>query len=128
MASDTFVPLAEERHVSLTTYRRSGRPVPTALWFVLHEGALYARTLAHSGKVKRLRNRPDVEVAACTASGAITGPAIEASARILADSDPLVAVADQLLDERYGEARRSLTRARDESLDPVAYIEIRPRQ
>ena len=41
-----FAQLAAEDHVSLATYRRSGVAVPTAVWFVLYDGALYARTLA----------------------------------------------------------------------------------
>jgi len=39
-----FASLDGEDHVSLATFRRSGEAVPTALWFGLHEGALYARS------------------------------------------------------------------------------------
>jgi hypothetical protein len=31
-----------------------------------------------TGKAKRIRNNPDVTLAACTARGAVTGPAVRA--------------------------------------------------
>ncbi len=120
-----FAALEGEDHASLATFRRSGKAVPTAVWFALHEGALYARTLADAGKVKRIRNRADVTLAACRSDGAVTGPALDGVARVLADGDPLAAVADALLDEKYGERRRRLARARARDVRMV-YIEVRP--
>lgn len=120
-----FAALEGEDHASLTTFRRSGEAAPTAVWFALHEGALYARTLAAAGKVKRVLNRADVTVAACRSDGTATGPALDGVARVLADGDPLCAVADALLDKKYGERRRRLTRARAPDVRMV-YIEVRP--
>jgi PPOX class probable F420-dependent enzyme len=40
----------------LVTFRRSGEPVPTPVWFGLHEGRVYVESLADAGKVKRLRH------------------------------------------------------------------------
>jgi len=65
---------AGEKYVSVTTYRRSGAGVPTALWFAMDGDALVVWTPTASGKVKRLRNRADVTVAPCTFRGATTGP------------------------------------------------------
>ena len=120
-----FAGLEGEDHVSLATFRRDGRPVPTAVWFAIHEGALYARSQAAAGKMKRIRNHGDVQIAICDSAGVVSGPWIDGSARILEDSDPLVATADALLDEKYGERRRALARSRAPDVR-LAWIEVRP--
>ncbi len=120
-----FAGLEGEDHVSLATFRRSGEAVPTALWFALHDGALYARSLAAAGKMKRIRNGSGVRIASCDAAGVVGGPWIDGEARILEDSDPLAATADALLDEKYGERRRALARSRAPGVR-MAWIEIRP--
>ncbi len=120
-----FAGLEDEDHVSLATFRRSGEAVPTAVWFALHEGALYARSQAAAGKMKRIRNRGDVQIAICDAAGVVSGPWLAGTARILEDSDPLVATADALLDEKYGERRRALARSRAPDVR-LAWIEVRP--
>ena len=120
-----FAGLEGEDHVSLATYRRSGQAVPTALWFALHDGALYARSLAAAGKMKRIRNGSAVRVAICDAAGVVSSTWIDGEARILEDSDPLVATADALLDEKYGERRRALARSRAPGVR-MAWIEVRP--
>ena len=120
-----FAGLEDEDHVSLATFRRSGEAVPTALWFGLHEGALYARSQAAAGKMKRVRNRGEVQVAICDAAGNVSGPWTDGTARILEDSDPRVATADALLDEKYGERRRALARSRAADVR-LAWIEVRP--
>lgn len=120
-----FASLEGEDHVSLATFRRSGEAVPTAVWFGLHEGALYARSQAAAGKMKRIRNRGDVQIAICDPAGVVSGPWLAGTARILEDSDPLVATADALLDEKYGERRRTLARSRAPDVR-LAWIEVRP--
>lgn len=58
----TLVALARHRYVSLTTFRRSGEPVSTPVWVAEHDGALVVTTPSGSGKVKRLRRDPRVEL------------------------------------------------------------------
>ncbi len=43
-------------YMSLTTFRKSGNPVVTPVWFVEEEGKICVWTQLHSGKMKRLRN------------------------------------------------------------------------
>lgn len=50
--------LGRERYVSLATFRRDGRAVPTPVWVAEHAGRLYVFTEGTAGKVKRLRNDP----------------------------------------------------------------------
>lgn len=62
------------RFVCLSTAQRDGTAVPTPLGPVWQSGRLFFYTPAASGKIKRIRNDPVVQVAACTRSGVITGP------------------------------------------------------
>jgi uncharacterized protein len=76
-------PFRDAKAVSLTTFRRDGRPVPTAVWFYIDGDRLFTTTHAGSGKVKRLAHTSEIEVAVCSQSGKVTGPVHRGSARIL---------------------------------------------
>lgn len=78
-----FAPLSSATCVVLTTFRRDGTPVPTPVHLVVSGAVAYFRTWDVSGKAKRLRHTPDVEVATSTIRGRPTGPAIRATARLL---------------------------------------------
>jgi PPOX class probable F420-dependent enzyme len=81
--------LGSERYISITTFRRDGTPVATPVWVVAAAGRLYVWTGSGTGKARRIRNNPDVTLAACTARGAVTGPAVSARAVIVpADQRP----------------------------------------
>ncbi len=79
--------LAAEQFVSLTTFRRDGTPVGTALWIVGDGDHLYVWTGSGTGKVKRVRNNPAVTVAPATRRGQPTGPAVPAKATVVAMHD-----------------------------------------
>lgn len=74
--------LADGKYVLLTTFRKSGAPVATALWVVPDGDGAAAWTSGDSGKVKRLRHQPRATLAPCTLRGVPTGPAIEVSVEI----------------------------------------------
>ncbi len=80
-----FSYLEGESYINLTTFRKSGEPVSTPLWFALHEGRLYATTEPDSGKMKRIRNNPSVLLAPCNAWGKEKGPRVEGLARSVED-------------------------------------------
>jgi PPOX class probable F420-dependent enzyme len=73
--------------VRLTTYRRDGTPVGTAVNVAADGDRVYFRTYAESGKFKRLRRNARVEVAPSTPTGRATGPSIPAVAQILHGAD-----------------------------------------
>jgi PPOX class probable F420-dependent enzyme len=76
--------LAAERYVSLTTVRRDGTPVSTAVWAAPDDaGHLLVWTGSESGKVKRLRHTAEVTVAPCDGRGRVTGEAVVGRARLL---------------------------------------------
>ncbi|WP_330230085.1 PPOX class F420-dependent oxidoreductase [Nocardia sp. NBC_00508] len=78
--------VAAADYVLLTTFRKDGTPVGTAVWAVSENGKLYVWTVTDSWKVKRLRRNPAVTVQPCGATGKPHGEVVEATARIL-DAD-----------------------------------------
>ena len=86
--------------LNLTTFRKSGAPVVTTVWFALDAGKLYIWTALQSGKVKRIRNNPLVSVAPSSHMGKARGPAIEAVARILDPSEQ--ETPERLMNSKYG--------------------------
>jgi PPOX class probable F420-dependent enzyme len=97
---DAFTNLRGHQFMSLTTFRKNGEPVPTPVWFAQVEDRLYVMTEPTSGKMKRIRNNAQVEVAPCKASGDVLGPSAEAMARILSDAEGVAA--DRALSRKYG--------------------------
>jgi len=81
--------IAKGKHVSLTTYRRNGQAVPTPVGSLVHEGTLYVLTPPDTGKVKRIRNNPQVTIAPCDMRGTVPtdAPAVRATARLLNTPD-----------------------------------------
>lgn len=81
-----FMPIPAEIHdqkyISLTTFRRSGMPVRTPVWFAELYDKLYVMTRNDSGKYKRIRNNGTVRIAACTVRGRMIGPEFAGKARI----------------------------------------------
>ena len=72
-----------QKYISLTTFRKNGQAVATPVWFGEENEKLFVMTRSISGKYKRVRNNPQVRVAACTIRGTVTGPEFAATARIL---------------------------------------------
>jgi uncharacterized protein len=55
-AEPAFAALRGQSFMRLTTYRKSGEPVATPVWFAEEGEKLYVTTDRISGKVKRLRH------------------------------------------------------------------------
>ena len=87
MVAPALEPFVRQWAVLLTTYRRDGRPVGTPVSIAVDGDRAFVRTWETSGKFKRIRNNPEVEVAPSTALGRPTGPAIRARARVLKDDE-----------------------------------------
>jgi PPOX class probable F420-dependent enzyme len=121
--------LADERYVSITTFRRDGTPVSTPVWVVSDDPhRLLVATGAGTWKIKRIKKDPHVRVAGCSARGKVHGEAVDGVARLV-DERPLVR---HLQHEKYGWQMRLIEagsnlwlrvtrRARPEE----AFIEIR---
>jgi PPOX class probable F420-dependent enzyme len=65
--------LARVRYLSLTTFRRDGKPVATPVWVARQRDELVVYTARSSDKVKRLRNNNRVLLAPCGMRGRVSG-------------------------------------------------------
>jgi uncharacterized protein len=123
--------LAQEKYLSITTYRRDGSPASTPVWFVIDEGRLLVWTSATSWKAKRLRRDSRVRVAACDFRGNVHGDPVDATAHFLSEAEG--ERVQRLLVAKYPIARRSLAwftalvrKARRAPRKRAAYLEIVP--
>ncbi|MFM8415984.1 MAG: PPOX class F420-dependent oxidoreductase, partial [Actinomycetota bacterium] len=62
----------KEKYVSLVTFRRDGRAVPTPVWFAAVGDEFGVITETNVGKVKRIRNNPRVTVQVCDVGGKLS--------------------------------------------------------
>lgn len=79
--------LRGHRFVALTTFRKTGVPVVTPVWFVLQSDGVLVFTGRTSGRVKRLRNNPQVEFSPSDFRGKSLGPAISGIARFVPENE-----------------------------------------
>ena len=121
---DGFAALQGHKYCLLTTFRRSGEPVPTPVWFGSADGCVYVRTEAASPKVKRIRSNPRVLVGPCGARGRPLGPMGEGRARVLSRSEE--ARAEAALEANYGLGRKLYEGAGTAMGVDLVYIEISP--
>jgi uncharacterized protein len=80
-------PLKDTWAAALTTYKRDGTPVRTAINIAVEGEKAYFRTPGRTWKAKRLRNNPEVEIAPSDNRGNPTGPATKATARLLSGDE-----------------------------------------
>lgn len=99
--SHPFAALDGEQFLLLTTYRKTGEAAPTPVWFAERDGRIYITTGSAAGKLKRIRNNPEVVVAPSDRVGAMLGPAFPARAREATLDER--ATAEAALSAKYGE-------------------------
>jgi len=104
MGANSATQFAKHKYLSVETYRKSGQPVATPVWFAERAGTLYMYSLADAGKVKRIRSNPKVRIVPCDMRGTPRGQWVEAKARIL-DGQAEV-LAHTLLTDKYGWMKR----------------------
>lgn len=82
---------ADEKYVSLTTFKRDGTPRPTPIWIVGHDGGrLAAFTEPDQWKVKRARSNPRVELRPCDKKGLVPPDAPTATGTVEVSTDRAV--------------------------------------
>ena len=96
------MPLSEEKHISLRTFRKTGASVDTPVWFsTTDESTHYVFSAANAGKVKRLRNSPKAQIATCDFKGGSVGTWLDCSAQLVDDPDELDCAQKQFI-KKYG--------------------------
>lgn len=96
-----------KKYLNLETFRRNGAAMRTPVWFVRDGDLLYVRTIANSGKVKRARNNPQVNIAPCRVEGTVTGDWVPALAREVGGEE-IDRKVDRLLDRKYGLIKKAM--------------------
>jgi uncharacterized protein len=83
----SFTNLGQNPFIALTTYRKNGAPVMTPVWFVQQGSRLFVWTAADSGKAKRLKNNPYVQLGPSNHSGRLLGAVQKGLAYFVAKTD-----------------------------------------
>ncbi len=104
--NDKLAQFANQNYLNMESYRKSGEAIRTPLWFVQDGDVLYFYTVAHSFKVKRLKNNPRIRIAPCDMRGNLKGDWVDATARVLDTAE--ASHADNLLNQKYGLLKRTL--------------------
>lgn len=126
MAEASFEHLDGQRFMSLTTFQKTGKAVPTPVWFAMVDGKLYITTQENAGKVRHILHTPRVLVAPSKVNGEEIGPAVEAEARVLPAAE--YAGAETALRKKYGIQWWMFVGMRMFRREPVdrTYLEITP--
>ncbi|MEW2328210.1 PPOX class F420-dependent oxidoreductase [Micromonospora chersina] len=82
-----WAPLVRQKTVVLTTFKRDGTPVPTAVSVAVAGERAYVRSFEKAWKTRRIRNNPHVTLVPSTALGKPTGEAVNAVARRLTGAE-----------------------------------------
>lgn len=106
MTSEKLAQFAGQKYLSLESYRRTGQPVRTPVWFAEDGSVFYFYTEAESFKVKRIRNNSRVRVAPCDVRGNVKGEWVEGTAQILDEAG--ARHTHQLLNRKYGLIKRAM--------------------
>ena len=118
-------PFVRQWAVLLTTYKRDGTPVGTAVSIVVEGDHAYFRTWDTAWKFRRILNDPRVEFAPCTALGRPTGPVVKARARVLEGEES--AHAGRLLVRKYPVSHGFLVPlAHRLRVNKTVHLELRP--
>ena len=93
----------QEHYINLSTRKRDGTFVQTPVWFAQEEKTndYYIYSFKNAGKVKRIRNVPDIKVATCNFSGKLKGDWIDARADLIDESE-IIKFAYSILKSKYG--------------------------
>ena len=101
--------LANEKYLSLVTYRKNGDPVATPVWVAGIGNELGVITEESAGKVKRIRNNPRVTLTPCDVKGKVLPGATTsaATARLVFGNDAVRV--DRAIRKKYGLAYRAIS-------------------
>lgn len=103
--------LGRHQYVQLTTFRRSGAPVPSPVWIAPDGEDLLVVTVDGTGKTKRLAHTARVELRPCDVRGTVAddAPRYAATATVHRDAASVARV-KRALGAKYGWWYRALTR------------------
>jgi PPOX class probable F420-dependent enzyme len=122
-----FASLAGHKYALLITYRKDGQGVPSPVWFGRDEqDRVYFDTEEAAGKVKRMRNNPEVRLAPCDLRGKPLGSPAVGIAHVL---DPAESEhAERTIAANYGIGRRLYSGMSARLPVSTVYVEVQPKR
>ena len=84
---NSLTQLKDGKHISIKTFRKNGEGASAPVWFLEDKDKFYICTGGTTYKVKRIRNNPEVQIAASDENGNLKGEYFEGNARILAKDE-----------------------------------------
>jgi PPOX class probable F420-dependent enzyme len=100
MSAGRLEELTKHKYINLETYKKSGQPVRTPVWFMVDNNLVYVVTSTDTGKAKRLRNSPSLRIVPSSFNGEPKGEWIDGKARFAEGSEAERAI--QLRKKKYG--------------------------
>lgn len=97
--NSALAPFVRQKTISLTTFRKDGRPGSSPVSIVVDGDRAYFRSFEQAVKVRRMRRNPMVEFGPATASGKPTGYTQSGRVRLLEGPENLKAA--RLLRQKY---------------------------
>jgi PPOX class probable F420-dependent enzyme len=89
------------KYLTLGTFRKTGTRVDTPVWFAEESGFFYVLSNNQAGKIKRIKNGANCQIAPCTMLGSPTGEWQDSTAFIIQDSVEIQR-AHNALKKKYG--------------------------
>jgi PPOX class probable F420-dependent enzyme len=101
MKTEEIKRLERSSYISFATRKKSGDFVATPVWFAPDGDSYYLFSAGEAGKVKRLRNFSESQIAACTVTGTVTGEWLDTHSHLL-DTPADMKTALKALRRKYG--------------------------
>ncbi len=107
MSKNGLASFENAKYINLTTFRKNGKAVPTAVWFVVHNNLLYIGTGGQTGKAKRIRANGRAQVAPSDARGNAQRDLVPAVGRQVNDAN-MTGTIQAALRKKYGLQYRAM--------------------
>ncbi len=126
--NNNIAQFTSENYLNIETFRKNGQGVKTPVWFVQDGETFYVRTIAGSGKVKRVRNNGKARIVPCEANGTPHGEWVTVHASE-DTSENTAEMVRRLLEKKYGAVQvRAFAAATALRGDKYTVLEIDLRQ
>lgn len=90
-----------QQYINIETFRKNGQGVKTPTWFAREGETLFVWTEVASGKVKRIRNNPQISLAPSKGDGTPVGEWVRAAAALDESAEALKHL-NHLIQKKYG--------------------------